>query len=193
MLLLCHAATTATRAAAFPADEPLDARGRAEAAKLAGRLPKARFILTSPARRAVDTVAATGLAAREHPALRDCDYGRWAGASLDDIAAAEPEAVALWLSDPHAAPHGGESIGALIERVAMWMDGEVPQGRTLAITHAAVIRAAVIHALGAPANAFWRIDAAPLSLIELRRNERRWSFHATELAGQVTAWRRRSS
>jgi broad specificity phosphatase PhoE len=115
--------------------------------------------------------------------LRDCDYGRWAGASLNDIAEAEPEAVALWLSDPHAAPHGGESIGALIERVAMWMDCEVPQGRTLAVTHTAVIRAAVIHALGAPANAFWRIDAAPLSLIELRRNERRWSFHATELAG----------
>ena len=41
LLLVRHAATAATRAAAFPADEPLDERGAAAAATLADRLPLA--------------------------------------------------------------------------------------------------------------------------------------------------------
>jgi broad specificity phosphatase PhoE len=38
-----------------------------------------------------------------------------------------------------------------------------------------VVRAAVVHALGAPLHAFWRIDAAPLSLTELHAADGRWT------------------
>jgi broad specificity phosphatase PhoE len=99
---------------------------------------------------------------------------------LADIAAAEPEAVAAWLADPNAAPHGGESLTALVGRVADWLDSDRIRGRTLAVTHAAVMRAAVVHVLGAPVRSFWRIDVAPLSIIELRRNGRRWTLHASQ-------------
>ena len=42
LLLVRHASTAAVRAAAFGADEPLDAAGRAAAARLAARLPARR-------------------------------------------------------------------------------------------------------------------------------------------------------
>src|SRR5271163_4289536 len=113
--LICHASTAAVRTSAFPADEPLDIRGRQKLAGLPHRTHFADRYLTSPALRAVQTAEALKLAATFEPMLRDCDYGRWAGHTLDEIQAREPEAVAKWLRDPGAAPHGGESVLALIE------------------------------------------------------------------------------
>ena len=109
--------------------------------------------------------------------LRDCDYGRWAGRSFDEVQSEEPDAIAAWLRDPSCAPHGGESILALIERAAAWLDRESERpGRILAVTHAAFIRAAIVHAIDAPPHSFWRIDIAPLSLIRLSGARRRWTL-----------------
>jgi broad specificity phosphatase PhoE len=44
------------------------------------------------------------------------------------------------------------------------------------ITHGGVVKAAVINALGAPIEAFWRIDAAPLSVTELYCHDARWTL-----------------
>jgi len=52
-------------------------------------------------------------------------------------------------------------------------------GHTLAITHASIIRAAVLHILGAPFEAYWRIDIAPLTLTDLRKDQGRWLLRAT--------------
>ncbi|MDT7685829.1 MAG: hypothetical protein QOG57_6139, partial [Pseudonocardiales bacterium] len=41
VVLLCHAATGATRATAFAGDEPLEESGLARAAELAGTAPRA--------------------------------------------------------------------------------------------------------------------------------------------------------
>jgi broad specificity phosphatase PhoE len=46
----------------------------------------------------------------------------------------------------------------------------------LAITHAGVVKAAVVHALGAPLSAFWRIDCAPLSITELHAHNGCWTL-----------------
>jgi broad specificity phosphatase PhoE len=46
----------------------------------------------------------------------------------------------------------------------------------IAVTHAAVIRAAVIGVLGAPPQSFWRIDVEPMSLVDLRSDKRRWAL-----------------
>ena len=50
--------------------------------------------------------------------LADWDLGRWAGRTLDDVAAGSPEAVTAWLTDPEVTPHGGESLSALVDRDA---------------------------------------------------------------------------
>ena len=181
--LLCHASTAATRSAAFPADEPVDERGLRTLAVSPHRLRNADRFLTSPALRASQTAEALQLDATVEPMLRDCDYGRWTGRTIDDVQAQEPEAVAEWLRDPGAAPHGGESMLALMDRVATWLDGqcETP-GVTVAVTHASVIRAAVVHALEAGPRSFWRIDVAPLSLTQLNGDNDRWTLVSIGLA-----------
>ena len=178
LLLLRHGPTPAVRAAAFGADEGLDERGRAAAAALAGVLPSQGSTLVSPARRTRETAEALGRRdAVVLPELAECDFGRWAGRTLAEVHAAEPEATAAWMADPQAAPHGGESLAALVARVERWLATRAAtDGRALAVTHGGVIKAAVVLVLGAPLDAFWRIDVAPLGLTELSAYDGRWTL-----------------
>ncbi|WP_433238298.1 histidine phosphatase family protein [Streptosporangium sp. CA-135522] len=178
LLLVCHASTSATARAAFPGDEPLDGRGLRRAGGMAGRFGPGPAVCAAELR-CTQTAAALGLSADPDPGLADCDYGRWRGRTLGEIEAAEPEALAAWLTDPAAAPHGGESITALLGRVAGWLSRRAP-GRVVAITHPTVIRAAVVHALGAPAPAFWRVDVAPLARVALTGRDGRWRLSYPE-------------
>lgn len=172
-----HASTAAVRHAAFGADEPLDGAGHDEAAALRDALPAAGEVLVSPALRARETAAAAGLTgAREVAALAECDFGRWAGRALADVDREEPDAVRAWMSEPGAAPHGGESLIALMARVGGWLADQARlEGSAIAVTHAGVIRAAVAHALGAPPSACWRIEVAPASVSELCAHDGNWT------------------
>jgi broad specificity phosphatase PhoE len=177
LLLVRHAPTSATRASAFPADEPLDERGRKQAAGLAEALPSAVEIVTSPARRCRQTAEAAGFEARADDAIAECDFGAWAGRSLADVNTGEPDAVRAWMLYPDAAPHGGESLAMFCTRIARWLDAQAEQdGRLAVITHGEVIKAAVVHALSAPLLAFWRIDASPLAITELHGRGGRWTL-----------------
>jgi broad specificity phosphatase PhoE len=182
LTLICHGATAATRSGAFPADEPLEKRALARAAALQPTLRWADRAWTSPALRARQTAAALGLDAAEEPALREVDHGRWAGRRLEEVQVAESQAVIAWLADPGAAPHGGEALSDLLHRVGSWLDGRAGDGgRGTAVTHAAVIRAAILHVLEAPASSFWRLDIAPLSVTTLSHDGRRWAWRASGL------------
>lgn len=225
--LLAHAATAATRAGAFPDDEPVEPRAFAAIEALRDALRRYDRVLTAPASAAHETVAALGfqvgasaplvgddrgggsldrgsfanapsptIGATPHPspprqggrgrlsaavesALRDNDYGRWRGMTPVEVEAREPDSLTTWLSDPGAAPHGGESVADLIGRVGAWLAGaQSLEGATLAITHAAVLRAAVVFVLGAPPTAYSRIDVAPLTLARLSGRNGRWNLVA---------------
>jgi broad specificity phosphatase PhoE len=177
LILICHASTAALRSSSFPGDEPLDEHGKVSAVALAGHLPSADRWLTSPELRARQTAEALGLDAAVEPTLRDCDYGSWSGRSFKDVSAHEPEAVAAWLRDPAAIPHGGESVLSLVQRVADWLLGEQAYyRRSIVVTHSAIIRAAIVHAIGAPPQSFWRIDIAPLSITRLSGDNDRWNL-----------------
>jgi broad specificity phosphatase PhoE len=177
---LAHAATAATRRAAFPADEPIETKARTKVADLAGVLGRADRVLIAPERRARETAGALGLGnALVEPALRDCDYGRWIGRTLLELQDDVPQDLAAWLSDPEAAPHGGESIAALGRRVAAWLERiDIGEGRLLVISHPAVLRAAVTHVLQAPPAACRRIDVGPLSRLVLSRQGAEWRLQA---------------
>jgi broad specificity phosphatase PhoE len=177
LLLVRHASTDAVRTAAFGADEPLDASGRAAAAKVSARLPRADEVLVSPALRARDTASLAGLIATGE-APGECDFGSWAGRTLRDVAASDEAGVLAWMTDPDAAPHGGEALTALLARVRDWLavQASARSGTAIAITHAGVVKAAVVHALDAPSIAFWRIDVAPLSITELHAHDGRWTL-----------------
>jgi broad specificity phosphatase PhoE len=168
----------------FGGDGDLDEVGAAAAGALAahdgGRAPLGRdgTWLAAPSRAAVHTARAAGREPSLVAALADCDYGRWAGRSLDEVAAAEPAALHLWLTDPHAAPHGGETLSALGARVAGWLDDcAAGDGRVVAFAPAAVVRAALVHALRMPPAAFWQLDVAPLAVSRLRHRAGRWTWH----------------
>jgi broad specificity phosphatase PhoE len=177
--LVSHSSTSATSAGAFAADESLDARGVARAVSARGRLSRAVRVVSSPASSCLQTAEALWLDAAVEPALADWDLGRWQGRTLDDVVAAEPAAVTEWLSEPAATPHGGESHVALLARIAGWLGSVPSDGHTVAITHAAVIRAAVLAVLAAPPAGFWRIDIAPLTATELRGGPGRWTVRTT--------------
>ena len=184
--LVASAPTPALRHAVFGADDDLDEGGLRAAALLAGAgggggrhpLGRADDWIAAPARAAVQTARAAGREPVVESALADTDYGRWAGSSLDAVAAADPQAVAAWLTDPDAAPHGGESVTALTARVAGWLDQRCRTGRRAVVfTHPAVIRAALVHALGLPPAAFRQLDVAPLSVTRLRWRSGGWTLH----------------
>jgi broad specificity phosphatase PhoE len=182
LVLVCHAATAATRAAAFPADEPLDEHGLADAAACDGALRRVESVSCGPALRCAQTAAALGLAATPDPALADCDLGRWQGRAYDEVAAAEPDAIAAWLTDPAAAPHGGESVDDVLTRARAWLRALPPTtGTVVAVTHPAVIRAMIIDAIAATSTSFWRIDVTPLTQTVLRGGGARWTLRATGL------------
>ena len=196
LLLVSHAATAAQRAGRFPADDPLDARGHADAAAARPRLalPADATGFASPSACARDTAVALGLSATPADALADIDYGNWRGQRLADIADEAPRELAAWTRDPDAAPPGGESFGQLVQRMGAWLDARQAdvracnavneasfaassRGRTIvAITHAPLLRAAIVHALGTSPEVFGRIEIAPLSLVELRHSRRGWAW-----------------
>jgi broad specificity phosphatase PhoE len=102
-------------------------------------------------------------------ALRDCDFGRWSGARINDLQRSEPELLQAWLADINSAPHGGESVAQVSERVRAWlMTLQAQPGHVVAVTHPFVMRAALTHVL--QGSAFNLIDVEPLSAIELRFN-----------------------
>jgi broad specificity phosphatase PhoE len=177
--LISHAATSAQRRSAFPLDEPVDDRELEKIAALTWRPTRAQQIYAAPERRTQQTAQALGLSAISEAQLRDCNYGEWCGRDLNDLQEETPEGVAAWLTDPHSAPHGGESTFDLIERIATWLDAQRDSGHTIAVTHPAVIRSTIIHTLSAPAQSFWRIDIAPLTITDLRYNGRAWTIRSS--------------
>ncbi|MFF2536039.1 histidine phosphatase family protein [Streptomyces cyaneofuscatus] len=177
VMLVSPAMNAALREARFDGDAPLDRAGERSARAAAAAVPRSGAVLSGPSERCLGTAAALGLAARAEPALTGWDLGRWSGRRLDEVGAAEPDAVAAWIGDPSAAPHGGESLRALVERVGGWLDGVLgaEEGGVLAVAEPAVVRAAVVHALDLPVEAFWRLDVAPLVLTELSGRSGRWN------------------
>lgn len=84
-----------------------------------------------------------GRPVRLDPDWREMNFGRWEGRPWDQLPRAELDA---WAADLlHARPHDGESVAQLLARIrralARWQGR---RGHTLVITHAGVIRAALV-------------------------------------------------
>jgi len=174
LILMCHARTVAQKLACFPTNEPVENTGLAPAV-LIKRFNTAPRLLCAPELRTRQTAAWFGADAQIDEALRDCDWGHWTGLSIKDLQRNEDTALNSWLQDTHAAPHGGESVAQLCERVAGWLASmQATPGHVLAVTHPFVIRAALTEVMRG--SAFHDIDVEPLSTVELRFSGR-WRLH----------------
>jgi broad specificity phosphatase PhoE len=176
--LVSHAMTDAMAAGRFPADEPLNRIGRrqAKAADAVLRLDINGGVrqLAAPEERARQTAQLLGLHATTESRLADLGCGGWCGQTLRAVGPADLE---TWLTDPAGTPHGGESIVDLIERVAGWLASLTHDASpTVAVTHPAVIRAAILGALDMPPKSFWRIDIAPVSRTVLHFRKGNWTL-----------------
>ena len=180
LTMIASGATAAARKGSFPADESLERQALDRARAAAPALRRADRVWTSPALRARQTAEALGFDATLEPLLADQDFAHWAGRSFEEVQAENPEGMAAWFADPGAAPHGGESLADVARRGAALMDGLLTlSGHTLAVTHPLLIRAAIVHVLGAPLSSAWKIDLEPLSLTEFRSDGRRWVLRAS--------------
>jgi broad specificity phosphatase PhoE len=131
--------------------------------------------LRGPEKACQATAVCLGGEAEPVPELRDCDFGTWTGRTLVDIAFEDSGALGTWLHDAHAAPHGGESLAELINRVGQVLDDHPwPEGRSVLVVSPLVARAATVHALGASPEVIFHIDIAPLGRLLLSRSDHIW-------------------
>lgn len=111
-----------------------------------------------------------------HEGLRGQDHGVWAGRSMDEVAAQDPDGLRRWMTDTAYAPvGGGESVEALIARVGAHL-GALAPGTHRAVVGQGVVRAAVVWALELPPAAFWRLDVRPGSATALTGRAGRWNL-----------------
>ncbi|PYE22387.1 histidine phosphatase family protein [Paraburkholderia silvatlantica] len=200
--LVSHAANAVLRSGTFPqapdvpvpgddAEEALEARALEALAAwrerwharlaIGNRNGEALRALTSPAAIARASARAAGFAgATPSDALAETAFGAWQGRRMTDLAREAPEALAAWTRDPgFRPPGGGESFDDVRARVGAWLDALPGSGHNvIAFTHASVIRAAILHALGAPSPGFRSIEIAPLSATALRRTQHGWVWLA---------------
>jgi alpha-ribazole phosphatase len=157
-------------------DQALSAKGRLQAAALAGplaRLKGARF-LSGPLCRTRETaeiaMGADGRFAIDEN-LREIDFGRWEGMSFAEIAVAYPAAVDRWaaLAEDFAFP-GGESIGDFHKRIgaAVGRIAADSAGTVVVFTHGGVIRFLICRLLGLPDRHHLLFDVRPASISEIR-------------------------
>lgn len=145
----------------------LTERGKAQAAALAFWLGKEspELLLSSTADRVTGTAetiaAALGLPIQLLPGLDEQSVGEWEGRSYLEIKKSEPDVYKKWCEDPirNRAP-GGESILDVFERVKRDIGNLIleNQGKKIVlVTHAGVLRSALVDALGMPIDNFWRL------------------------------------
>lgn len=144
-------------------DVDADCSDLAAFAALRGRLGGVDHVITSPAKRCVQT-AVTLLPQMPHrsdPRLWEQDFGAWEGLAYVDL----PDLGPLSLSELAAhRPPEGESFDDLCARALPALQGL--QGRVAIIAHAGVIRAALGWALGR-GEAGLTFQIAPLSLTKI--------------------------
>ena len=169
LLVVAHAPMAATPALVFgEAGVPQTQQIR----RLSGRVAS---WLRGPENVCQVTTAHLGGEAEPVAELRECDFGAWTGRTLVDVASIDAGGLDTWLRDPHATPHGGESLAQLINRVGRVLDDHPwPEGRSVVVVSPLVARAVAVHALGAEPKVIFRIDLAPLGRLLISRSDQIW-------------------
>ncbi|MEU9349593.1 bifunctional RNase H/acid phosphatase [Streptomyces griseoloalbus] len=178
-VLLRHGETPLTPQKRFSgsggSDPSLSDIGREQAARVAAALARrgtVQAIVASPLARTRETAgivaARLGLDVSVEDGLRETDFGAWEGLTFGEVRDRHPDDLNAWLSSPDAEPTGGgESFAATATRIAATRDKLIAAhaGRTvLLVTHVTPVKTLVRLALGAPAEALFRMELSAASL-----------------------------
>jgi broad specificity phosphatase PhoE len=177
LTLVAHALTPALRGLVLGGDAELDPSSVEAARELTLH---ADAVYAGPERAAVRTAEALGLTPVVEPALRDREYGDWAGRGLEELLATDPQRVSAWLERPHTATPGGETENDVLARVADWL-GDLAErhddrSTVLAVVHPAIARAVVLYVVDAPAESLRHVDVRPLATVNLSHHTGNWSL-----------------
>jgi broad specificity phosphatase PhoE len=159
-------------------DPPLEAPGRAAAARLAAdlvpTLPAGIRIVSSPLRRALETATAIADAVGSTAIIvddrwREADFGVAEGLTFDELAAIEPSLAArLAAGDTVVDWPGGESAATFERRIrTAWSDLLATGDATVLVSHAGPLRTAMAAAIGAPASEVMLLE--PATFVRLDR------------------------
>jgi broad specificity phosphatase PhoE len=177
--LIRHGHTEATEQGMLYTDPEvaLTESGRHQAAKAAQWLinEKPEVLLSSTSKRVWASAEIIGeaikLAPRAVQDLNEWNVGSWDGRKYIDIKAADPELYKAWSLDPiKNRPPGGESVADVVERVEMKLQQLIAehQGKKIAlVSHAGIIRALIVRALGMPVENFWRVNIPTGSITKI--------------------------
>jgi broad specificity phosphatase PhoE len=173
VLLVRHAETDAVgaRIAGRVLDSALTVRGQTDAERLAADLREIPIaaIYASPRRRALETaapLAARGIEVQVDTAFDEVDYGEWSGVTFDDLSRRED-----WhrYNEDRAASRipAGEAPAATQVRVAHALAAvhrRHPAAVVAVVTHAEIVRYAVLLARARSLNDWHAIEIAPASV-----------------------------
>ena len=160
-------------------DLPLTAAGRSEAAAAADRLAAVATpgtaVVSSPARRALETAAAIAerlrVRARVDPDLREVDVGRAEGLTWEDVRRELPGLADALMVGRRVDWPGGETADAVRSRVGRaWARLAARSEPVVVVTHAGVI-AGILGELAPGTNPEW---IGPAAAVCVRRESGIW-------------------
>jgi len=161
-------------------DLEADCSGIEQIAAVAGRLPEKPVWLTSPLKRARQTLDsllvacdAVGAPVAIERDVAEQDFGDWQGKAYAELEATDADRYRnFWIAPGTMRPPGGESFADVMMRVTRAVERRSDENRDtdiVAVGHGGSIRAAVAQALGlGPARAL-TLQIDPLSLTRLDR------------------------
>jgi broad specificity phosphatase PhoE len=181
VLLIRHAHTDAIGRwlAGRSCDVSLSQCGRAQAERLRDRLASVNLsaVYSSPLPRAIETA---GPLARERglrvdPLLElvEVDFGEWTGARFEDLAG-DPRWIRFNLYRSMADVPGGERASEVQARIVRALDtgrARHPNQTIAFVSHADIIRSAVLHVAGAPLDFVHRFEIGPASITAVALND----------------------
>lgn len=174
ILLIRHAQTDAVGQwlAGRMAGVGLNQCGRAQAERLRVHLSTTHLaaVYSSPLDRAIETAEPIardrGLRVEPKMELMEIDFGQWTGQRFDRLAE-DPQWVRFNAHRSMAAVPGGERAADVQARIARALDDarvQHPNQTVAFVTHADVIRLAILHVAGAPIDFIHRFDVQPASV-----------------------------
>ena len=111
--------------------------------------------------------------------LRGPDFGSWHGLALQQVMESDLPGLQRWLTDPTAAPHGGESLAAHLDRIGALLDaGDWPERGATLVAPALTVRAACVHALGGRPDSLLHLDIAPGTTARISLTRGTWRLQA---------------
>lgn len=153
--------------------------GRAQVERLRARLSAASIsaVYSSPLDRAIETAAPLahdrGLHVEPKMELMEVDFGAWTGQRFEQLAG-DPEWVRFNAHRSAAAVPGGERATDVQARIVRALDDVRLRHRNQVVafvTHADVIRLAILHLAGAPIDFIHRFDVGPASVTAVSLHE----------------------